>query len=673
MIKFYYHKYLFIILIIFSFPSVSFQQENNDVKPLEIDDIIIKFRGTQTFTDGEIGQILASQEGDIFEMASYLKDVERIKKFYFDRGFFDAVVDTGIVYKYSDEEADEKFIITENTRYVYYEIDYAGIDSVDKFTREIILRSNDKLLRTGRFYTKDSVTLELNRVLNVLFNNGYATATSQSPEVLKYETNDNTLKNKVNIVFTFNPKLKYAFGTTSVTFPKKKYNITKEDILRELTYHEDQIYDKEEVVNSELNLSKISIIDNPRIVIDSIDKVNRKIYLAIHAVINNKYDLTPEVFGYYFQQVFYFGSGISYSDKNFLGGGRVLTSSLRFYFHSFKDNRLEFVNTIYQPFLLNNRNISGTWNIGAEYRLNELANVTQINNSFGVTYDLPDYTYINKLNSKWEIRNTKVILKQDITEDTVTLKGFDANFFTSTISFGAIHNSTNNIQFPFKGYYQSYEIEESGLLGGLVRNWFNTSTLSYLKFTNFNSAYFNLSDKDINVASALAGKFSSGVIMEYGDNSFSINGQTVKSDRVPNDKKFVCGGSSSVRGWGAKQLGIVSDKRIGGNFIIESSIEHRLRPFLDASNSYIRDLGFATFIDVGNVWAEIGKFKFNELALAAGGGIRYYTIIGAIRFDIGLKIYDPQPGLLGGSNWLFGKGANLKDKYNFQFGIGNTF
>jgi outer membrane translocation and assembly module TamA len=182
-----------------------------------------------------------------------------------------------------------------------------------------------------------------------------------------------------------------------------------------------------------------------------------------------------------------------------------------------------------------------------------------------------------------------------------------------------------------------------------------------------------LSNSEINVSSALAGKFSTGVIMEYGDNSFSINGQMVESDRVPNDKKFVSGGSSSVRGWGAKQLGIVDEKKIGGNFIVESSIEHRLRPFLNANNSYIRDLGFATFIDVGNVWSEIGKFKFNELALAAGGGIRYYTIIGAIRFDIGLKIYDPQPGLVGGSNWLFGKGANLRDKYNFQFGIGNTF
>lgn len=140
----------------------------------------------------------------------------------------------------------------------------------------------------------------------------------------------------------------------------------------------------------------------------------------------------------------------------------MLTSSLRFYFHSFDDNRLEFVNSIYQPFLFRNRNISGTWNIGAEYRLNEISNLTLIKNSFGVTYSLPDYTYINKLTSKWEINNVRIKLKQP--------PPLVINYFTSTLSFGAIHNSTNNIQFPFKGNYQSYEIEESGLLSGIVKN-----------------------------------------------------------------------------------------------------------------------------------------------------------------------------------------------------------
>lgn len=665
MLNSYFTKYFFAVSILFFLSASLFSQDKNNNTVFEIDEIEISFTGKNFINPDDVSLLIASKEGEIFDIEIYHQDVERIKKYYFDNGFFNVSVDTGLVFNFPDEEVIEKFIIKEGNRYRYNIITYSGLENTDEIVRDKIFNSPEKKISGGRFYSKDTINQEVSRVLNILFNNGYATALSSKPEILKYETNEAANKDKVNIIMTFLPNIKYKFGSTKVKFIDKRYNVTKEDILRELTFSEDQIYNKQQVINSELNLSKISLIENPRINIEKIDSSNEKIDFQINALIRNKYDFTPEIFGYYFQQVFYLGSGISFSDKNFLGGGRVFTSSLRFYFHSFQDNRLENVNTIYQPFLFNNRNISGTWNIGAEYRLNEISNLTQIKNSFGVTYQLPDYTYINKLSSVWEINNTSVTLKQT--------QNININYFTSTLSFAAIHNSTNNIQFPYDGYYQSYEIEECGLLSGIVRKWFNTATLSYLKFSNFNSAYFNLTNQNVKVSSALAVKLSSGVIYEYGDNTFEVNGITLESDRVPNDKKFFCGGSSSVRGWGAKQLGIVENKNIGGNFIIESTIEHRLRPFLNSQKTYLRDLGFAAFTDAGNVWSEIGKFKINEIALAAGVGIRYYTIIGAIRFDIGLKIYDPQPGTVGGSNWIFGKGSNLNDKYTFQFGIGNTF
>lgn len=650
------------------YPCLSFSDDKNSSKTYEIDEIKIEFAGKSTYDENEIKSLLASSDGDDFDHGTYLQDVERIKKFYFDNGFFNTSVDTGLFYNNKDDEVTEKFIISENTRFNYYNISYDGIDEIDESIKAKILSPEDKKLFTGRYYSKDTVKIEVNRVLNILFNNGYATAEAEKPEIIRYESNEEALFDKVNVKFIFNPKLKYTFGPTKITFPLKKYNVTEKDISRQLTYKENQIYNKEEVVNSELNISKISLIENPQITIDNIDSSNKKIDLGIKALIKNKYSITPEVFGYYFQQVFYLGSGVSFSDKNFFGGGRVLTSSVRFYFHSFNDNRLEFINSIFQPFLFNNRKISGNWDIGAELRFYEIGNIAQIKNAFGISYDLPNYTYINKLNSKWEMINTKVIIKQLIDQED-----FIYNYFTSTLNFDAIHNSSNDIKFPFEGYYQSYGVEEGGLLSGIVRHLFNTNTLSYVKFTNFNSVYFNLTRQKVNVSSALAAKISTGVIFEYGDNSFLINGEKVNTDRVPNDKKFVCGGSSSVRGWGAYQLGIVLNKNIGGNFILESSVEHRLRPFLEARNIYFRDLGFATFIDAGNAWSDASKFKFNELALAAGGGIRYYTIIGAIRFDIGFKIYDPQPGPVGGSNWIFGSGCNYNDKYNFQFGIGNTF
>lgn len=665
-----FSKYILTFFYLIIFTSACIAQDSVKIIKYEIDEINIKFTGKKSFEENDLKNLLSEREGDDFDLAFYLQDIERLKKYYFDNGFFDVVVDTNLIFNIEDEEVIENFIVKENDRYRYNEIKYSGLDSIDNTVEGKLYLPKEMLVYKGKFYSKDTIKLEMTRIVNLLQNNGYATATSENPDILKYETNLAPLKHKVNVTLIFKTGLKYYFGTTKIVFKsKKKYNVTARDIEREITYNEGDIYSKDQVINSELNLGKISILDNPRIAIDSLDSINKRVDLVINAIIGNKYNLTPEIFGYYFQNIFYIGPGISFSDKYFLGGGRTLTTTARFYFHSFKNNRLEFVNTIFQPFLFNNRNISGSWNIGAEYRLDEISNRTQINNSFGLGYDLPNYTYVNRLNAKWNIQNTRIVLKTGLD----TLQKIDFNIFTSTFGIGAIHNSVNNIQFPFKGNYQSFDIEESGLLGNLVKKFFDTETESYIKFTNSNFAYVNLSRRDINVSSALAGKLSTGLIVEYGNNNFVFNGEEVSGDIVPRDSKFVCGGSSSVRGWGAKQLGIVTNKNVGGNFILESTIEHRTRPFLDAKNIYFRDLGFATFIDWGNVWSEIGKFKLNEIAIAAGGGIRYYTVIGAIRFDIGLKIYDPQPGPVGGSNWIFGSGARLNDKYNFQFGIGNTF
>ncbi len=666
----YFLKFAFVLFV----STPLFSQVSVENKVFEIDEINIKFSGIKSFEESDLKNLLASKENNIFSLDEYLKDVERLKKFYFDNGFFDTAVDTHLVINQKDKEIILNFIVKQKERYVYYDIEYKGLDSINEPVKQLILEPPEKLIYTGDYYSKDTLKLEVSRVLNILFNNGYATAKADNPEILKYETNRSDLKNKVNIVLSFNPKLRYVFGSTTINIKSQKYNLSKNDIARELTYSDNEIYDKAKVVESELNLGKITILDNPRIVVDKVDSLNKKIYFVINAVIGNKYDLTPELFGYYIQNYFYIGVGLAFSDNYFFGGGRQLTTRARFYFNSLENNRLVFENLLFQPYLFNNRKISGNWNFGVEYRLDQTSNVTQIKNNFGMSYELPDYTFINRINARWDTQNQRIILKEDIVQDSVVLfEKFDVNFFQSLLGLTLIHNTVNNIQFPSKGNFQSFDFAETGLLGNLAQKLFNTQTLNYFQFTNFNSAYLNLTKSDINVASVLAGKILTGIIIEYGKNAFFVNGFEVSSSFVPTETKYLCGGSSSIRGWGARQLGIVADKNIGGNFILENSVEHRVRPFLESENTYIKDLGFATFVDFGNVWTEISKFKFNELALAAGGGIRYYTIIGAIRFDVGFKIYDPQPGTEGGSNWIFGTGCNFPNKYTFQFGIGNTF
>jgi len=198
-------------------------------------------------------------------------------------------------------------------------------------------------------------------------------------------------------------------------------------------------------------------------------------------------------------------------------------------------------------------------------------------------------------------------------------------------------------------------------------------------------------------------RLNSGIGYAYG-NSVSI----------PFEKKFFAGGSSGIRAWQARTLGPGSYNRdvlasdavrqalFGldqiGDLRLEANLEYRYlitRKFFGAS------LKGAAFVDMGNVWtlardaddaqAEIKMFKFSRLAqqaaIGAGMGLRYDVQYFVFRFDIGLKIKDPQ--FSGSDQWVIQKfisgGKSFRDTYNathgpdtyrflqYNFGIGMPF
>ena len=126
------YKYTLILIIFFFLSGISFSQEEVKVKTFEIDDINVFFKSKSIFEDSEIKLLLASKEGDIFDMDIFMKDVERVKKYYFDNGYFDVYVDTSLTYNIEDEEVNENFIITANSRYRYYELNYTGLGDLDE-------------------------------------------------------------------------------------------------------------------------------------------------------------------------------------------------------------------------------------------------------------------------------------------------------------------------------------------------------------------------------------------------------------------------------------------------------------------------------------------------------------------------------------------------------------
>jgi translocation and assembly module TamA len=90
--------------------------------------------------------------------------------------------------------------------------------------------------------------------------------------------------------------------------------------------------------------------------------------------------------------------------------------------------------------------------------------------------------------------------------------------------------------------------------------------------------------------------------------------------RLPSQYRFKAGGSHSVRGYGFEEL---SNNDVGSNHIIAASAEIEMR--------FRENWSAAAFVDIGNAFNDWNDF---ELRKGAGVGVRWYSIVGALRLDV---------------------------------------
>jgi len=171
---------------------------------------------------------------------------------------------------------------------------------------------------------------------------------------------------------------------------------------------------------------------------------------------------------------------------------------------------------------------------------------------------------------------------------------------------------------------------------------------------------------------ALAARVLAGAGLAYG-NSISL----------PFEKLFYAGGASSMRGWRARAVGPGAAPRDTSFAIANQSGDMHLEANVEFRFPMFWKLQGAVFVDAGNVWniraADLdgvsrdprGLFSFKNLlkttALSGGLGARLDFGLVLVRFDLGLRLYDPSVGKwMGANDWFQGN-------YAFHFGIGYPF
>ena len=101
---------------------------------------------------------------------------------------------------------------------------------------------------------------------------------------------------------------------------------------------------------------------------------------------------------------------------------------------------------------------------------------------------------------------------------------------------------------------------------------------------------------------------------------------------IPPPLRFYCGGGGSVRGYAYQAIGPENrwGDPEGGRSFQAVNLEARFR--------VTKEIGIVPFLDGGMVYSdEIPDFA-DDLQWAVGLGLRYYTSIGPVRFDVAVPL-----------------------------------
>ncbi len=639
----------------------------------------IKFSGNNSISSSTLGGIIYSEETPwwfwkflnsftsfgaepvYFDSGNINIDLRSLEEYYNASGFFN----TSFGYEYAVDTADKEvfltYLVNEGTRSRYGNFYLYGTDSLppphgENFAAEVYEDSTD-------YYDQSLVQSNIAEGLSYLQNNGYMLAHFDSTIVYR-----DTSGNKADLHIYFSPGERYKIDTVYVEKNGPGAPFISEKLLRELTaINSGEYYSLEKIRLSRIRLFRTGLFNSINLAGAEQDTSDSVVPLRLQGSIGNLNELSPEIIVNNQQSAFNIGLGASYVRKNFLGDARKLTLRTSFGVQdilnanfsdlfsklSLRDTTLlGYVDaraTIEQPYLFN-RPIFGIWETYATVNKQAAYNNTLYGSKITFQFELPRFTAINMLSTYYNIENSKELYR--VRNDSLS------NKLISVLGTDFGRTTVDDILFPTSGYIISFQLEEANsipyFLSKIFSYKFNEALFYRIIFNS--SIYFAL---DARRNQIFAAKFKTGHLQAYrGDYG-----------GIPINRTFYSGGSNSNRGWRSNQLvpedaPVINEKTDlgvnvkGGTFIIEGSMEFRQRLF--------ENFGIALFSDYSNTWLNYKDARIDEIALAAGLGLRYYTSVAPFRIDFGFKLYNPSD-----KEFIFRK--KFWSNVEFHFGIGEAF
>jgi outer membrane protein insertion porin family len=449
-------------------------------------------------------------------------------------------------------------------------------------------------------------------------------------------------------------------------------------VFRQLDFAPGEIYNENKKVESEQNLNRLGIFESAKIESQIPVDTATPPYIPIRILLRSRdlQEVTPELLVDDESNALNTGLGVGYNNRDFFGQARNLSARMRFrlqriedlnfsgaFKHGVNDSTLltksDVQMQMVQPYFFSNK-LSASWTISAEYEKQKFYNLNTLRNRIGLTNKFATYTLGF---ADWTLERVDI---SKIVTPPVNLNDFSgprAKQFNSILTLTLQRDKTNDVFSPSLGFFHSVSVEEAGLIPKLLGS--RGSTLPYAEYYKLSflvRQYFSDGGRK-SVVWAL--RLHAGAAQLYNPDN---------TTPVPPTRKFFAGGSGSIRGWKSRDLAAFGNPDQGGNVILEGNIETRISLFPRSGKLWIINLDNlmgVMFIDYGNLWNGLAEIKGSSIAIAAGFGLRYETFVGPLRFDLGLRMYDPKEPP--DRQWLFNKRLLTESYSVIHIGIGQAF
>lgn len=278
-----------------------------------------------------------------------------------------------------------------------------------------------------------------------------------------------------------------------------------------------------------------------------------------------------------------------------------------------------------------------------------------------------DYVYLPRIDQNFKDTLPQSTILYNFTDQFILGTGY-------TYSFNN-YNPQNRLRNTHSMRF-SFEMAGNLLYGFSALMKANKDNDGRYKLFGINYAQFVKGDIDFSKSivldnrNKLAFRVGVGVGIPYGN-----------SKMLPFERSYFSGGANSVRGWSVRSLGPGSMPEDSVRSFADQIGDIRLDLSLEYRTKLFWKFEAAAFVDAGNIWTfhkdkerPNGNFDFSrfykEIAVSYGLGLRLDFDFFLIRFDTGMKAYNPQR--TGNAKWAL-LHPDLGRDFAWHFAVGYPF